>query len=226
MNYNYIFQYGIDLKCFPLCFNSSLTEKDINKQECSDGIYLSSDRFSYFNNTDSEELVILKITKGNLSTYAQIVGIHSENRNMVLMPSWMVEYLNVDYDEQVLLERCMDVNIGLHIRIKPHSTKYASLNDPVSSLRNAFENYIVLQPNMDIPLLVDGERLIVSIMDTFSKGPICIRGVELEVEIENPTDYKIQKEEAFDFSNMLPMPPVENKQFQGKGYILGSKIKR
>lgn len=237
---NIIIHHGINLQCFPLCFNSSLTDDDLNQRECGDGIYVSADRFRYFNNTDSEELVIIKITNGEFTTYAQIIGVHSDRRNKVFMPAWMFEYLNVECTYQVLLERCTDISIGLHIRIRPHSSKYASLDDPVSALRNGFENYIVLKGNTDIPLLVDGERLIVSIIDTFSNEPICIRGVELEVEIEQPMDYKkptekpfdfsnmlpIPTKEPFDFSNMLPLPTIKDKHFSGKGYVLGSKMNK
>ena len=179
---------SITLNTYPLCFHNTLLESEIDQRECSDSIYLSNDRFRYFNNTDSEELVIIKITKGSRSTYANIIGVHSEDRNMVFMPSWMCSYLGADCGDQVNMSRLADYRMGMNIRIQPHTSGYATLEDPSSALRDAFENYTVLQSGIDIPLQVAGSLLIVSIIDTHNTGPVCIRGVELSVEIDRPLD--------------------------------------
>lgn len=222
----------INLKCFPLCFHDMLSEEQLNEQECSDGIYVSSDRFQFFNMNDSEDLVIIKISNGTRSTYAQIVGFHNDGSDKFYMPSWMLQQLDVDCDDNVVLERFTDVSIGIHIRIKPHSSAYATLDDPVSELRNAFEKYIVLQSNTVIPLFVNGARLEVSILDTHRDGPICIRGSELVVELDTPLDAKATEEaEATEAAEnkidideqMFTMPTKVDTRFPGKGYVLGSK---
>jgi len=220
----------INLKCFPLCFHDMLSEEQLNEQECSDGIYVSSDRFQFFNMNDSEDLVIIKISNGTRSTYAQIVGFHNEGSDKFYMPSWMLQQLDVDCDDNVVLERFTDVSIGIHIKIKPHSSAYATLDDPVSELRNAFEKYIVLQSNTVIPLFVNGVRLEVSILDTHRDGPICIRGSELIVELDTPLDAKaIEPIEAIEENKidideqMFAMPTKVDTRFPGKGYVLGSK---
>ena len=243
---------SIILNSYPLCFHNTLLESEIDQRECSDGIYLSNDRFRYFNNTDSEELVIIKITKGGRSAYANIIGVHSEDRNMVFMPSWMCSYLGADCGDQVNMSRLGDYRMGMNIRIQPHTSGYATLEDPASALRDAFENYTVLQSGVDIPLQVAGALLIVSIVDTHNTGPVCIRGVELSVEIDRPLDSppeelvvpetkraRYHDTETFmgnsivpgfeaqqvpeDFNNMFPAAPVEDKRFPGKGYVLGDK---
>lgn len=240
---------SISLNTYPLCFHNTLLESEIDQRECSDGIYLSNDRFRYFNNTDSEELVIIKITKGGRSTYANIIGVHSEDRNMVFMPAWMCSYLGADCGDEVNMSKLGDYRMGMNIRIQPHTSGYASLDDPVSALRDAFENYTVLQSGIDIPLQVAGSLLIVSIIDTHNTGPVCIRGVELSVEIDRPLDsppepkraryddtegfggnsiesqeQQQEQEQPADFNSMFPTPAVvEDKRFPGKGYTLGSK---
>ena len=244
---------SINLNSYPLCFHNTLLESEIDQRECSDGIYLSNDRFRYFNNTDSEELVIIMITKGGRSTYANIIGVHSEDRNMVFMPAWMCSYLGADCSDSVSLSRLGDYRMGMNIRIQPHTSGYATLDDPASALRDAFENYTVLQSGVDIPLQVAGSLLIVSIIDTHNTGPVCIRGVELSVEIDRPLDMPPEDEvippetkrarhhdsgtfmgnsivsdlqeqsQPVNFDSMFPPAPVEDKRFPGKGYVLGAK---
>jgi len=241
---------SITLNSYPLCFHNTLLESEIDLRECSDGIYLSNDRFRYFNRNDSEELVIIKITKGGRSTYANIIGVHSEDRNNVFMPSWMCSYLGVDCGDEVSMSKLDDYRIGMNIRIQPHTSDYAKLDDPASALRDAFENYTVLQSGVDIPLQVAGSLLIVSIIDTHNTGPVCIRGVELSVEIDLPLDSPpeevsvpetkraryhdtdsftgnsiefIGQEQPENFDSMFPTSPVEDKRFPGKGYVLGAK---
>lgn len=234
---------------YPLCFHNTLLESEITGRECSDGIYLSSDRFRHFNRVDSEELVIIAITKDGRTAYANIVGVHSEDADMVFMPTWMCQYLETDCGDEVVLSKLNDYRMGMSIKIQPHTSEYIKLDDPVAALRDGFENYTVLTAGLTIPLFVGGSRLVVSVLDTGHVGPVCIRGMELNVEIERPLDTvheppnkrqrvesanvieesvhlekeQEQEQEPFDFNCMIPMPtPVDNR-FPGRGRTLGSK---
>ena len=183
-------QQTVQLTALPHCFHSTLLSTECEKAESSDGIYLSNDLFRTFNGTDSDEMVIIRITNAtnNRSTYAHILGTHSEDRNAVFMPPWMFQILRIDCADAVHLSQYRDCKIGLNIRIQPHESFYATLPDPVAALRDAFESYTVLQSGTQIALLVAGRQLSVSIVDTNSIGPICIRGMELEVTIDTPLD--------------------------------------
>jgi len=234
---------------YPLCFHNTLLESEITERECSDGIYLSSDRFRHFNRVDSDALVIISITRGERTAYANIVGVHSEDADMVFMPTWMCQYLGTDCGDTVVLSNLNDYRMGTTLRIQPHTSEYIKLDDPVAALRDGFENYTVLTAGLTIPLFVGGARLVVSLLDTGHIGPVCIRGMELNVEIEQPLDvvnepaHKRQRVESanvieeslplpllapvdeipFDFNCMIPMPvPVDNR-FPGRGRTLGSK---
>lgn len=204
------------LTALPHCCQGALLSKECANAEASDGIYLSNDYFRMFNGDDSDELVVIKITTvtNQRSTYAHIIGTHSEDRNAVFMPPWMFQILGIDCAEPILLEKYRDCKIGLNIRIQPHESFYATLPDPVAALRDAFESYTVIQAGTQISLLVADRQLSVSIIDTNSMGPICIRGMELEVTIDTPLDQQtnsIEEElpqelpqEEIDFSCMLP----------------------
>jgi hypothetical protein len=235
----------ISATIYPLCFHSTLLESELAQAECGDGIYLSSERFQHFNNVDSDALVVIKITKGARSAYASITGFHTDDRDSVYMPSWMCQYLDGDCGDTVSMSKLADYRTGLDIQIQPHESWYATLDDPTSALRNAFENYTIIQSGTDIPLYVNGKKLIVSIIDTHNEGPVCIRGVELAVNIDRPLDMpdaQVQAqeqeqmqvptlvntiEEPIDFNSMIPLPkPVDTGHFPGRGRVLGGGPKK
>lgn len=181
---------------YPLLFNETLTDDVINAGECGDGIYVSENRFRLFmgNGADAEAeaLVVISIKCGDRSVNTFIKGTHTEAPECVFAPSWICNVLVCSGGETVELGRAYP-SIGSKITIKPHTSGYSLLEDPVSELRNAFENYSCLSAGIDIPLTVAGETLVVSIIDVGSEGPICIRGVELEVEIETPLDKEAEE---------------------------------
>jgi hypothetical protein len=132
--------------------------------------------------------------------------------------------------------------LGRKIKIKPHSTEYTEAEDPVAVLQHAFEAYSCIMPGVDLPLMVDGRQIVVSILET-NGGAICIRGVELEVEIEGeeteeessadleaaiaasikPTNEVVESS----FASMLPPAQAaafvtdDDPRFPGRGYRLG-----
>ena len=237
------------LNAYPLCFHENLLESELDEKECGNGIYVSVEQFKHFNNEDEESLVILKITKGNRSSYAHIIGVHQSDNNMLIMPTWMCNFIGTDCGDNVTVKKYTDSRIGLNIRIQPHTSGYAKLPDPVTALRDAFENYTILLSGMEIPLRIAGQNTIVNIIDTHHEGPVCIRGVELSVEIDTPLDFvedvvsehkdkkartlgelnnsicePFVEDETVGFDSLLPMPvPVDEKRFPGKGNVLGRK---
>jgi hypothetical protein len=238
------------LNAYPLCFHSTMLESELVQRECSDGIYVSSRCFRHFNRTDSDELVILKLTYREQITYATISGVHSEGIDNVMIPTWMCQQLECDCGDAVSIELFSNTRTGLNIRIQPHTSGYATLDDPVTALSTAFEHYTVLVSGMTIPLFVNGSNLLVNIIDTHSNKPICIRGMELAVEIDTPLDMPVVEEEPLpkrskidsntlnaieyknndlgsgdneDDFNVLPSVVQEDKKFPGKGYALGSR---
>jgi hypothetical protein len=181
---------------YPLLFNETLTDDVINSGECGDGIYVSENRFRLFMGggagTEADALVVISINCGDRTVNTFIKGTHTEAPECVFAPSWICNVLGCSGGETVELGRAYP-SIGSKITIKPHTSGYSLLEDPVSELRNAFENYSCLSAGLDIPLTVAGETLVVSIIDVGSDGPICIRGVELEVEIETPLDKEAEE---------------------------------
>jgi len=230
---------------YPLCFNETLLESQIQQYECSDGIYVSTNRFGLFMTDGDESLIVISINCGSRSVFSTIRGTHTGADDIVYAPSWICQLLGAECGTVVELERAHP-NLGSSITIKPHTSQYSLLEDPVSELRNAFENYSCLTSGVDIPLLVAGEIVIVSILDTDSLTPICIRGVELEVKIETPFDKEAQaaaqaeaqalalaeaEAEAVseyrntfdDFDEGVVSAAPSNSKFPGRGYRLDGK---
>ena len=180
---------------YPLCFNETLLESQIQQYECSDSIYVSNNRFSLFMTDGDEALIVLSIKCGTRTVFSTIRGTHTGADDIVYAPSWICQLLGADCGDTVELEQ-VHPNLGSTITIKPHTSQYSLLEDPVSELRNAFENYSCLCSGVDIPLLVAGQVVVVSILETHSSAPICIRGVELEVKIETPLDKEAEEAAA------------------------------
>jgi Ubiquitin fusion degradation protein UFD1 len=212
---------------YPLLYHETLAESELEKCECSNGIYVSATRFSGLNHGAVEsEIVILKLTHGGRSVLAHITGIHHGESSVVYAPSWMFYHLSCDEaGDPIVIERVHPA-LGTKIRIQPYTSEYTRENDPVAALRNAFENYSCLEVGQNVPLLIASQRLHVDILGTNSDGPICIRGLEIEVEIDRPHDY-VEPEpvpEPVRENTWEPMvvPAFVDTRFPGTGYRLGS----
>jgi len=178
---------------FPLCFNDALTEGQLYEKECGDGVYVSPARFATFMSDDDAEMVTLSIKKGGLEISVHITGTHTGDGEAVYAPSWICQLLSADPGDFIALTRIYPVT-GNTITIKPHTSAYEQLEDPAAELRNAFERYSCIHAGIDIPLLVAGEVLIVSVIDNGFGEPINIRGIELSVEIATPLDKEAELE--------------------------------
>jgi len=217
------------LNAYPLYFHSTLSESEIEKCECSDGIYVCPDLFRQFQ-SDSDEIVILKLSKNDLNVYVTISGTHNEDNETVLLPTWICASLGLDCGDPVLLSVYTESRIGLKIQIQPHSTSYVNCADPVGALRDGFEHYTMLTANMVIPLYVNGSKLMVTVLDIYNTKPICIRGSELTVEIIElapsaptvpmaPTAPMVPVD--FDDDILPTVKPTVKPSFPGAGNTLG-----
>jgi hypothetical protein len=241
IDYGLIWAYILNMptSIYPLCFNTNLFDSEIRGRETSDGIYLAQGRFRAFMGQDDESVVVLELSCGDRTGYAHINGVHSDDDAILYAPNWMCQLLRCHGGEEIELRQC-NPSMGTKITIQPHTSEYTRLDDPVSALRDAFEHYTCLVSGIDIPLVVAGSTLIVSIVDTGRVGPVCIRGIDLEVEIQTPLDAPVVEDatggvgaapavdfdqmlpaSAIDFSQMIPTPaPVDNR-FPGVGRRLG-----
>lgn len=178
---------------FPLCFNETLTEDQLYEKECGDGVYVSPARFTTFMSDDDSEMVTLSIKKGGMEISAHIIGTHTGDSEAVYAPSWICQILSTEPGDFIELGRIYPIT-GNTITIKPHTSAYEQLEDPAAELRNAFERYSCIHAGIDIPLLVAGELLIVSVIDNGFGEPINIRGIELSVEIATALDKEAELE--------------------------------
>lgn len=171
---------------YPTCYHEGLTDSEMERRECSDGVYLSVEQFDELmreGGGGGGEMLVFRLTYGTREAFVHVCGTHGGERYSLLAPSWVCGVLGCFNEEAVTVERAYP-GIGRRIKIRPHSTEYASADDPVGVLTRAFEAYSCIVPGLEIPLMAAGQRLVVSVLETNGDGPICIRGVELEVEIE------------------------------------------
>jgi len=211
---------------WPVCFNEELLESEVQQCETGNGIYISKDEFSNYMSEETGEFIALELKFNNISAYCHIIGTHNIDSEMIFAPGWVCNLLGANSGEVVSVQRAYP-SMGTKITIKPKNTNYSKSADPVEALRNAFESYSCLVSGIEIPMMVNGEILDVAILHTSVVGPICIRGVELEVEIasENTPDVNANHFVEDDFAKLEPLIPVPKSQpsrFQGVGRVLGT----
>jgi len=221
---------------YPVLYNETLNETELEKGECSNGIYVSGTLFRNFYSevgAADSELVILRLSRGGRSLYAHITSMHHGEEGNSYIPTWMFYHLGCDIDNSVIEIERAHPSIGTTITIKPHTSSYAEGDDPVTTLQHAFESYSCLTPDSTVPLFVRGERVYVTITETNGGEAICIRGVELGVVIDTPLDAEEEEEEEEEKRPNTPIPeqlpplfepeaPVVDARFPGSGYRLGS----
>ena len=173
-----------------------LSDEQINNYETSNNVLISKTLFQeIINNHDDKKMLILGLYYKNKKIFVNIDGNHHNEDNLIYIPLWIYQYLNYTDDEQINYMQ-VSPKKGSKIKIKPHEDFYAYLPDPVQALRDGFEKYSILLNNTTIPLNINGRTLIIDILDTYSNNkPINIRGIELEVEIEEIKDIQTKPEE-------------------------------
>lgn len=209
--------------------HETLSDEQINNYETSNNVLISNTLFQeIMNNHDDKKMLILGLYYKNKKIFVNIDGNHHNEDNLIYIPLWIYQYFNYTDDEQINYMQ-VSPKIGSKIKIKPHEDFYAYLSDPVQALRDGFEKYSILSNNTTIPLNINGRTLMIDILDTYSNNnPINIRGIELEVDIQEIQE-EIQEEiqnieetkEEIDFSSMLPPSFMQNiiqpNKFPGKG---------
>lgn len=227
------------LKLKILYLNLLLNDDDIEKYNSSNSVIVSQTLFQEITNKESDNTVnIIGLYYKGKKIYVDIIDSHIDDPDIMYVPEWIYKYLNYEEDELVNYMQVYP-KVGNKIKIKPRGDFYAYLDDPISALRNGFERYSCLLKDTVILLNIDGIPLEVEIVDTYIKNqPIYIRGVELEVDIEDitvnsentthvnenniikPQD-EIKPNIDDDFDSMLPyMPTQPENKFNGKGHSL------
>ena len=227
----------------PHSLNAFLSEDDIAKYETSNSVIVSHTLFEDIvnNNNYNNNMFLLGLFYNDKKIYVDVDASHYDDSNLIYIPLWIYQYLNYKDEDYVEYMQICPIK-GNKVKIKPLSDFYAYLPDPVNSLRDGFEKYSILINNTTIPILVDNRILYIEIIDTYSNNsPICIRGVELEVEIEEieelvlpntvplPNTIPIASSTipviptlngGFDLSGIVAPTTSNQKKFPGKGYSM------
>jgi len=228
------------LKFKTFALNSSLSDEQIDIHNASNSVIISNSLFHEIINKDARgNAAIIGLYYKNKKIYVDIIDSHNDDPNIMYIPLWIYNHFNYQDDDLVNYMQVFP-KPGNRIKIKPKGDFYAYLDDPVTSLRNGFEKYSCLIENTTILINVDSIPLEVEILETYINSeknkknqPIYIRGVELEVDIENQEQVKpevikpevikpevikpevIKPDDDDDFSSMLP---IKKNVFGGKGY--------
>jgi hypothetical protein len=199
---------------FPFAFHSSLSEDTIRDYECSDKIYVSMETFEKMhqeNEMKSGELMIFDLKPlfdSGLKTAVTIGGFHSEgDKNIVYAPSWILEKAGI-------LDSALEMNKDLclisltkiqpsscsKITIQPFISLLHTYSDPEEALKSGLERYVCIYANSTLDLLMPDKKILkMHVQDCVpnkTDEPLCIRDVELFVNLLAPKDVKVEEKKS------------------------------
>jgi len=213
-----------------------LSENQIDIYNASNSVIVSHTLFQNITEKDAKgNVAIIGLYYNNKKIYVDIIDSHDEESNFMYVPMWIYTYFNYQEDDLVNYMQVFP-KTGNKIKIKPKGDFYAYLDDPVNALRNGFEKYSCLIENTTILLNVESIPLEVEILETYINSeknmknqPICIRGIELEVDIAVQESVQETVPEPVpdtvpdtvpeptnninDFSSMLPASMISESMF-------------
>lgn len=183
------------MQILPLCY-LELSEEELHKYECSDSIWLPRSEFERLtHSSDPGIAIILKLTNSvGQSTYGYMHSFHTDDPNILYIPQWMFELLDLDTDN-VHIEKASPA-LCTGITVVPHTSDASA--DPETILRDAFESYTCLIKGNTYNLWLGDHSFTVTVLNYQPEDQevVCIRNCELVLELLPPLDLPI------------PPPPV------------------
>jgi hypothetical protein len=194
-----------------LLFLDTLTEEDIQRHMCSDRIWLPRHDFElYLSQQEAGAVLVLRLTNGVGQTVVGTpFGYHHDRNNAIYVPQWMLEMLEYE-TENVRIDVCTP-SLCSRIRIVPFTSEHLVAEDPQIYFRDGFEAYTCIQRGLVVPLFSDGKSVTVSVDDVIpnTDEPLCIRDVELELDLARPLDRPPTPPVSEPVSESVPEPVVQ-----------------
>lgn len=173
-----------------LYFEGSLTDGDIERHMCSDRIWLPRTVFETFLGTqEAGAVLVLSLTNEVEQTVVGTpFGYHRNDANIIYAPQWILDAL--EYDHANIRLKRFTPSLCSRISIIPFSSEHIAAEDPQIYFRDAFESYTCIQRGLTLPLFCNGRTVTIAIQDVIPNNdePLCIRDVELELELSRPLD--------------------------------------
>ena len=175
------------MKVLPLCYHAG---KDCTlEEEASDKIYVSESLFEELHNpeldSDGGVLLVLELCNESKRVTCSPCGVHYDAKDILYVPQWMwSELQGSDETVSCTLSR-IHPSTALMIALEPHTSDLIHCDDPVTALRDAFEQYTCIQRGRTYPLFIEGKLLTITIpvVKPDCDEPLCIRTVELVVDM-------------------------------------------
>lgn len=189
------------MKIVSAVFNPLLSDTELQQIECSDKIYVHSDRFNTLMGDSEPGVLKLFRLENAVSQYVVITlwgPFHSgdtggeDEKDTIYVPQWMMEELDADTEDVTITPYIADM--CTKIVLQPHTSDHIKAEDPQEFLRDPFEHYSTVQMGQTLALWV-GKQIHVTIqaVEPAVSAPLCIRNSEILLELLPPLD--------------MPLPP-------------------
>jgi len=186
------------MKVLPLCYHAG--KECTLEDEASDKIYVSESLFEELHNPEMDAGVLLVLELRNESGRVSCTpsGVHYDAKDILYVPQWMWSELQGSDESITCTLTRIHPSTAQMIALEPHTSDLVLCEDPVTELRDAFEQYTCIEHGKTYPLFINGKLLTVTIpvVKPDCSEPLCIRTVELVVDMLPARDAP------------LPIPPV------------------
>jgi hypothetical protein len=168
--------------------------------------------------TDPGVVSLLQLTNQLEQTVVgSVYGTHEEP-NVVYIPSWMYDMLELDTEVEVTRA---ELSLCTGLTIQPHESQYEPQEEV---LRDAFEHYTCLMPGTTIPLWVGDTVMYVTIAALKPvDAPLCIRNCELELEVLSGEDATLSEEKELT-APLKEDAEAKEKAEEPEGIVLGGTL--
>jgi hypothetical protein len=111
--------------------------------------------------------------------------MHFDAKDILYVPQWMWDELRGEEETVTGTLTQIHPSTAVMIALEPHTSDLIHCEDPITALRDAFEQYTCITRGKTYPLFIEGTLLTVTIpvVTPDCDEPLCIRTVELVVDM-------------------------------------------
>jgi ubiquitin fusion degradation protein 1 len=91
---------------------------------------------------------------------------------------------------QMINLRNVKLEKGKLMKIRPHQTEFVMNSNPRAILENSLRNYVCVTKGDTITVMFNKKKYLIDVVECQPKDAISLTNVDVEVDFEQPLDYK------------------------------------
>lgn len=214
--------YSLTLKALPAF---SIERKDL---ESGNKVLLPPSVLQYLSKYKMPEPILFSVQNPIFGSSTN-VGVHefTADEDMCILPDWLFEQLNLDFQIEISLQLLLGVPQGRFLKLQPHKTEFIKLEDPKAVLERSLSKFVCATEGDTINVKVMDKVFAFNVLEVGPKSEfncICLIDTNVEVDLLPPLDYVEKKKEKRKVSDDEAAEKKEKTVFGGKGIDLQGRV--